>query len=151
MATCSDIRVRKNISILLAKGCRLPGMDCLCVERKTCSQRVSSIVLMHTCYAMHSLTHSLPSHIQTYCQTYLTPCLPSFFSFLLSYRYPGSRGKVPRFADHGAVAKPTVRWRPWCSCKTNCKVEAEDGDVDWRYRQVNLYGRQTYFSQITDM
>jgi len=26
MATCSDIRVRKNISILLAKGCRLPGV-----------------------------------------------------------------------------------------------------------------------------
>ena len=26
MATCTDIRVRKNISILLAKGCRLPGV-----------------------------------------------------------------------------------------------------------------------------
>jgi len=26
MATCSDIRVRKNISILLAKGCRIPGV-----------------------------------------------------------------------------------------------------------------------------
>jgi hypothetical protein len=26
MATCSDIRVRKNIAILLAKGCRLPGV-----------------------------------------------------------------------------------------------------------------------------
>jgi hypothetical protein len=26
MATCSDIRVRKNIAILLAKGCRFPGV-----------------------------------------------------------------------------------------------------------------------------
>jgi len=26
MATCSDIRIRKNISILLAKGCRVPGV-----------------------------------------------------------------------------------------------------------------------------
>jgi hypothetical protein len=26
MATCSDIRVRRNISILLAKGCKLPGI-----------------------------------------------------------------------------------------------------------------------------
>jgi hypothetical protein len=26
MATCTDIRVRKNIAILLAKGCRLPGV-----------------------------------------------------------------------------------------------------------------------------
>ncbi len=26
MATCTDIRVRRNISILLAKGCRLPGV-----------------------------------------------------------------------------------------------------------------------------
>ena len=25
MATCSDIRVRKNIAILLAKGCKVPG------------------------------------------------------------------------------------------------------------------------------
>jgi len=26
MATCSDIRIRRNISILLAKGCRVPGV-----------------------------------------------------------------------------------------------------------------------------
>ena len=26
MATCGDIRVRKNISIILAKGCRTPGI-----------------------------------------------------------------------------------------------------------------------------
>jgi hypothetical protein len=26
MATCTDIRVRRNISILLAKGCRIPGV-----------------------------------------------------------------------------------------------------------------------------
>jgi hypothetical protein len=26
MATCSDIRVRKNIAILLAKGCKVEGM-----------------------------------------------------------------------------------------------------------------------------
>ena len=26
MATCSDIRVRKNIAILLAKGCRIQGV-----------------------------------------------------------------------------------------------------------------------------
>ena len=25
MATCSDIRVRKNIAIILAKGCKFPG------------------------------------------------------------------------------------------------------------------------------
>ena len=32
MATCQDIRVRRNISIILAKGCRLPGVRELVTE-----------------------------------------------------------------------------------------------------------------------